>query len=164
MYRKRKSDLLSLLISKEKRCIVLASAKGVTVDELMSSNLVTAYPDDPLEKIVKLMLENEVGSVVIVNEKGVLLGIITERDLITMVLCQKINPNILKAKDIMSSPVIYVESGTLIEEAVAVMQDKKIGHLPVVKGGRVIGIIAEGDVISLAPEYLQLLRIKKKRR
>lgn len=141
----------------------MASSKGITVDELMSSNLITAYPDDPLEKIVNLMLENEVGSVIIINEKGVLLGIITERDLITRVLGQKLNPSILKAKDIMSSPVIYVESGTPVEEAVTIMNNKRIGHLPVVKGGRVIGIIAEGDVVSLAPEYLQLLRIKKRK-
>jgi len=144
-------------------CTAVLPTKGVTVDELMSSNLITAYPDDPLEKIIDLMLENEVGSVVIVNEKGVLLGIITERDLITKVLKMKRNTSQLKAKDIMTSPVVYVESGTLVEEAASIMQQKRIGHLPVVKGGRAIGIIAEGDIISLAPEYLQLLRIKKKR-
>ncbi|MEM0020831.1 MAG: CBS domain-containing protein [Fervidicoccaceae archaeon] len=142
----------------------MTSRKGISVDELMSSNVITALPDDPLEKVVSLMLENEVGSVVIVNEKGILLGIITERDLITKVIAKKLNPTTLKAKDIMSSPVIFVEPGITIEKAVEIMQSKRIGHLPVVKGGRVVGIIAEGDIIYLAPEFLQLLQIKKRRK
>lgn len=139
----------------------MTTTKGVTVDELMSPNVVMAGPDDPLEKIVSLMLENQVGSVVIVNDKGVILGIITERDLIEKVLGKKLNLLNLKAKDIMTAPVIYIEPETPVEKAAEIMQSKGIGHLPIVKRGRVVGIIAEGDIISLAPEYLQLLQIKR---
>ncbi|AFH42283.1 CBS domain-containing protein [Fervidicoccus fontis] len=137
--------------------------KEYSVKDLMSFNVVTVDPNTSLDEAVRIMLENNIGSVVVVNEKGVLIGILTEKDLITKVIKGKLDLKDLKVKDIMSAPVVYVEPDTPLYEAVALMQSKKIGHLPVVKNGRVVGIIATGDIISIAPEYLELLRIKKKR-
>lgn len=141
---------------------MVSRAKGYVVSDLMTTDVIKVKPETPLTEVVRLMLDNEIGSVVVVNEKDVLLGIITERDLIVKVIGGGKSPQELKAKDIMTSPVIYTEPDVPIEEAVNLMKTKKIGHLPVVRNGRVVGIIATGDVISIAPEYLELLKIKRK--
>ncbi len=109
------------------------------------------------------MLENNIGSIVIVGPKKEVLGIITERDLISKVLAKELNPRTTRAEDIMTRPVITVDPEASIGEVVNLLKEKNIGHLPVVENGRVIGIIAEGDVIQLAPEFLEILRIRPTR-
>ncbi len=137
--------------------------QGMSARDIMTTEVVTAEPDTPISKIVRLMLENNIGSIVIVGPKKEVLGIITERDLISKVLAKELNPRTTRAEDIMTRPVITVDPEASIGEVVNLLKEKNIGHLPVVENGRVIGIIAEGDVIQLAPEFLEILRIRPTR-
>jgi len=137
--------------------------QGMSARDIMTTEVVTADPDTPISKIVRLMLENNIGSIVIVGPKKEVLGIITERDLISKVLAKELDPRTTRAEEIMTRPVITVDPEASIGEVVNLLKEKNIGHLPVVENGRVIGIIAEGDVILLAPEFLEILRIRPTR-
>ncbi len=133
----------------------------LTARDVMTSPVVTASPDTRVDEIVRLMLENNIGSVVIVGSKKEVLGIITEKDLIAKVLGKRRDQRNTLAKEIMSTPVITVEPDTPVSEVVKLMQSKAIGHIPVVENGRLTGIIAEGDVILFAPEFLEIARIRR---
>lgn len=134
----------------------------ISVRDIMVTDVKYAYPETPLPQIVKIMVENKIGSVVIVGEKREVLGIITERDLIEKVLAKNLDFKTLKAKDIMSRPVVTVTPDSTVSYAANLMKERNIGHLPVVENGRLVGIVAEGDIIFLAPEYLELLRIRRR--
>jgi len=134
----------------------------LTVRDIMVTDVKYVTPDTPLLAVVDVMVENKIGSVVVVGEKREVLGIITERDLIVKVLKRGLDPRTLKAKDIMSKPVIVVTPETSVSAAANIMKEKNIGHLPVVENGRLVGIIAEGDITSLAPEFLEVLKLRRK--
>lgn len=136
--------------------------ESLTVRDVMVTDVKTVTPDDPVMKAVDIMSEHNIGSVVVVGPKREVLGIITERDLIVRVLAKRLDPTSVKAMDIMSRPVITIEPDAPLSEVVSIMKEKGVGHVPVVENGRVVGIIAEGDIAYIAPEFLQLLRIKKR--
>lgn len=134
----------------------------LSIRDIMVSDVKSVSPDTPLVDVVRIMIDNKVGSVVVIGEKREVLGIITERDLIEKVLARSLDVKTLKAKDIMSRPVITITPDTSVSAAAMIMKEKNIGHLPVVENGRLVGIVAEGDITSLAPEFLELLRIRKR--
>ncbi len=136
----------------------------LTARDIMTPNVVTASPDTSIDEILRLMISNDIGSVVITGEKKEVLGIITEKDLIRKVLCKRRDPRTVKAREIMSTPVITVDPDASVSEIVRKMQSKGIGHIPVVENGRVVGIIAEGDIIVFAPEFLEILRIGREKK
>jgi len=133
----------------------------LSVRDVMTVDVKTAPPDTTVSDILRIMVENNIGSVVIVGPRREVLGIVTERDLIRKVLLKGLNPRETKAEEIMSKPVVTIEPDASIQEAANLMKEKGVGHLPVVENGRVVGIIAEGDIILLAPEFLQIFRLKR---
>lgn len=117
-----------------------------TVGEIMTRDVVTVTPDDTVETAVRVMIDHEIGSVVVV-EKDAPLGLFTERDLTRKILE---TPDLLHRRvgDVMSSPVVSTEPGVEIVEAFDLMTSKNIRRLPVVEGGRLVGIVTERDLIK----------------
>ncbi len=133
------------------------------VEDIMTSNVVTVGPEASAYTVAKLMADNKVGSVVVVDEDGNPVGIITEGDLISRVLARRRDPERTRARDIMSQPLITVEGGLSVREAADLMARKGIGHLPVVKNGKLVGIVAEFDIVTIAPDLLELIYIRGSR-
>lgn len=117
-----------------------------TVGEIMTRDVVTVTPDDTVETAVRVMIDHEIGSVVVV-EKDAPLGLFTERDLTRKILE---TPDLLHLRvgDVMSSPVVSTEPGVEIVEAFDLMTSKNIRRLPVVEGGGLVGIVTERDLIK----------------
>lgn len=134
------------------------------VRDIMVVDVKHARPETPLMQVVRTMVENRIGSVVIVNERMEVVGIITEKDLLERVVAKGLDPSRLTAADVMTRPVIVVSPDTPVRTAIEIMRERNIGHLPVVENGRLVGILAEGDVLTLAPQYLELLRIRRAQR
>ena len=115
-----------------------------TVHGLMTSPVVTVTAGDPVRAAIGKMLENDIGSVVVVEE-GAPVGIFTERDLTRRVL----DDDILLDRpvgDVMAGPPVTVGVGTEVVEAFALMDKADIRRLPVVADGRLVGIVTEGDL------------------
>ncbi len=132
------------------------------VSDVMSTNLVTARPNETIVNVARKMAENDVGSVIIVDEKGTLLGIITEKDIVTRVVARGLDPRNTYAEEIMTrNPITIYEDATLAAAA-EYMYEKKIGHLPVVNSeGRLVGIVARSDIIRIAPSLIEILFLKE---
>ncbi len=129
--------------------------------DIMVTDPITVNPDTTVYQIAKIMAEKNIGSVIVV-ENGRVVGIVTEEDLIRRVLAEGRDPNRTRAGDIMSRPVVHVSPDTEVKEVALLMARLGIGHIPVIEGNKLVGIIAEYDIIRLTPDLIELLYVKGK--
>ena len=128
------------------------------VKDVMTSNLICGHPEMSVTKVQALMSENNIRHVPIVDEEEALIGLITQRSLLSALrtdentLSQFEVSYILtkiKAHHVMVEDVITIDGDVPIEEAARIMADKKIGCMPVMKGVDLIGIITDNDLFNV---------------
>ncbi len=124
------------------------------VRDIMSRPIITEDENTAVTKVTEDMEELGIGSVVITSE-GKPTGIITERDVALKVLLKDKRGSEVKAKEIMSSPLVLIESEALEDEACKLAARKRIKRLPVVENGVLIGIISIRDLLTRKPEYVK---------
>ena len=113
-------------------------------------------PDASVFQAVQLMAEKEVGSVLVVD-KGKVLGIVTDRDYAyKMVLEGKSSPDTPVA-EIMTTRVLCTRPEQTIEEAMALMTDKRVRHLPVLADEEIVGVVSIGDLVKAVISEQQFL-------
>ncbi|MDI6811777.1 MAG: CBS domain-containing protein [archaeon] len=124
------------------------------VREIMSRPIITEDEDASVMEVAMDMAKLGIGSVVITSE-GKPAGIITERDIALKVLLENKRANEVKAKEIMSSPLVTIEPEASIGEASALAARKRIKRLPVVENGVLVGIVSVRNLLTLKPEYVK---------
>jgi len=120
-----------------------------TVDSILKnkgSDVFSVSPQDMILDALKLMADKDIGAV-LVMEGGKLLGIFTERDYARRISL-KGNSDSTPIKDVMTKQVYCISPDQSAEACMAQMVDKHFRHLPVVKGGTVIGVISINDVVK----------------
>jgi len=122
------------------------------VREYVSEDVVTADGRTSASEASKTMMERGVGYVVVV-ENGQLVGIVTERDLVEKVVAKEKEPSKVRLSDIMSSPVITVDPDFTLTAAAETMAKHRIRKLPVVRNGRLWGILTARDIAKHFREY-----------
>jgi len=133
------------------------------VRDVMARNVKTVRTDDTVLEAVSKMNKFRIGSVVVTNN-GRPVGIVTERNIMERIVEPRLDPMMVRVKEIMSSPVITIESNAGLDEAVQVMIKKSIKKLPVTEGGKVTGILSTTDIVRSSPTRMgileELLRVK----
>lgn len=134
---------------------------NLRVEEFMQTDLFTVSKDDLIELVAKLMDWKKVRYMPVEDQKGNICGLITSR-LLLRFYSQKgisiIEGNKLQTvEDIMISSPTVIEPGKSIIEALQIMREKKIGCLPVVTGGELIGIITEMDFLRISARLIERL-------
>jgi CBS domain-containing protein len=117
----------------------LLQAKGRSVH--------TIAPGARVFDALKLMAEKDVGAL-IVTEGDRLAGIISERDYARKVILLGKSSQDIPVRDIMTGKVITVGPDQTVEECMAIMTDKRIRHLPVTEGERLVGVLSIGDLVK----------------
>ncbi|HKI01738.1 MAG TPA: CBS domain-containing protein [Thermoanaerobaculia bacterium] len=126
------------------------------VRDLMTPNVVTVRHDDTIATAYELMLENRFRHLVVLNEDGDLVGLLTHRDLLRHALIERaelplgLQRSILKrirVEEVMTSEVETAEPGQWLHEAARMMFENKYGCLPVVDNARLVGILTEADFV-----------------
>ena len=108
---------------------------GLLVRDVMSKDVKTVRPTSTINEVVRKMNKFEIGSIVVADgEKPV--GIITERDILRRVLEVTVASEAMKAREIMSSPVLTIDSQATTEEAATLMNSKRIKKIPVLEDGK----------------------------
>lgn len=125
-------------------------AKEHYVEAVVSSNtpVLTTSPEASIQAAAVIMTDNNVGCLVVVDGQGDMLGIISERDILTKVMARGMDPINALVSDVMVRKVISCDLNTPLTEAQAVMADHGIRHLPIVRGGRPIGMISTRDIMA----------------
>jgi CBS domain-containing protein len=111
------------------------------------SSVVTISPESPVEEAVQLLVEHDIGSVVVVSADGIR-GILTERDLLRAAAMDVRRLGTARVADLMTERVVTAAPDATINDVMNVMSDLRIRHLPVVAGGELCGVISIGDVVN----------------
>jgi len=113
-------------------------------------------PDASVLDALRLMAEHEVGALPVLDGDR-LVGIITERDYARKVILLERSSRTTPVRDIMMSRVAYVEPTRSVEECMALMTDKRVRHLPVLRDGRMIGLVSIGDLVKAIIDEQQFI-------
>jgi CBS domain-containing protein len=128
------------------------------VKDVMSSPVVTLEEDATSDKAANLMGENNVGCVIVTNKEGKPIGIITERDLVIRVLAKNLKPDTIKAKEIMTSPLVTIEPEATITEAARRMSRLDFRRLGVLYKGDLLGLVSSKDILGVMPELIEIIQ------
>ena len=104
-------------------------------------------PDTVVIDAIRMMAEKHVGALLVL-ENGRLVGIFSERDYARKVVLMGRSSDATAVRDIMSTPVRTIEPDGSVDEAMRLMTEHRIRHLPVQRGGAVIGIVSIGDLVK----------------
>ncbi|HUS77663.1 MAG TPA: CBS domain-containing protein [Patescibacteria group bacterium] len=133
----------------------------ICVEDVMVREVVTIDENQSAKNAARLMTKFGISGLIVLS-KGNLVGIVTQRDIITRVVSSGNSPDDVKVKNIMTEPVIAVNSFMPLEQAVRIMFQEKIKKLPVVDRResklKLVGILSLTDVARLQPTLLEGLR------
>jgi len=140
--------------------------------DVMTRDVITVKPDEKVENVAKILLENKISGVPVVDENYHLLGIVTEKDLMIKAKEMRVpfyltlfdsiifleNPirfnNDLRkytatiVRDAMTKKVYWVDEDEKVSDIVELMQKHKVNRVPVLRHGKVIGIITRNDILK----------------
>jgi CBS domain-containing protein len=116
--------------------------------KIKGNAVVTTAPTTTIFDAVKQMEDNHIGSLPVIDSTGKLVGMLTERDCMRKVLLKEQPLRSVTVGEVMSSPIITVQSTELVESCMMVMTEKRLRHLPVMEHNKLIGLISIGDVVK----------------
>ncbi len=127
------------------------------VKDVMVREVITVDENSSVKEAVEIMNEFQIGSLIVL-ERGKAKGIVTERDFLRRVITQAKDVVNTKVKEIITTPLIVVESGTEIEEAVKLMFRNRIKKLAVVDSNKLVGIVTLTDIARVQPKIMGMLK------
>src|ERR1700676_2759456 len=111
-------------------------------------------PDAPVLEAIRLMAEHSVGALLVMQGEQ-LIGVVAERDYARKVILKGGSSNETEVRQIMSAPVLTVNADQSVHDCMRIMTEKRIRHLPVVDGERVVGVLSIGDLVRAVLEEQQ---------
>jgi CBS domain-containing protein len=139
--------------------------------DLMNRDVVTVHPETPLREVAKVLLTHGISAVPVVKDDGTLIGMVSEGDVVGRKKTERetksewwlarlaegetLNTDFLEhlqsplavAREVMSSPVLTVSEATRIDEIASLMGTHRVKRLPVVRDGRIVGIVRRADLL-----------------
>lgn len=133
----------------------------LTVDDVMTPQVVTTSDDQSIKNAARVMANHGISSLLVFSADG-LKGILTEKDIVTRVVCVGLDPDEICVGEVMSEPVIVITPDTPLEKAVNIMLQHRIKKLPVMESigdaFQLAGILSLIDVARVQPELINSLK------
>lgn len=129
-----------------------------TVRQLLESKAPEIHaiaPDAPVIDAIRLMAEKRIGAVVVL-QGGALAGILSERDYARKVVLEGRSSKDTAVRDIMTADVVTIGLDDTVQGCMQMVTERRIRHLPVVDGDRVLGVVSIGDLVKAVIEDQQL--------
>lgn len=143
---------------------------SVTAGDIMTKRVKTVYEETTLREAAELMVKNKISGLPVINKAGTLIGLISEADIMDddkrsasiprmalyglylipeELLKESYNEGFsLKVKDVMTRKVITGGPDTSVEEIAEIMVKKKINRVPIVRDGKLVGIVSRHDILG----------------
>jgi signal-transduction protein with cAMP-binding, CBS, and nucleotidyltransferase domain len=116
-----------------------------TVEEIMTHDPRTVDADDPVIEAARQMRDGDVGDVIVTRD-GQVNGIVTDRDIVIRAVAEGRDPQSTPVGEVCTSDVRSLQPSQSVDEAIQTMREHDIRRLPVVDGGRPVGIVSLGDL------------------
>lgn len=127
----------------------------VLVRDIMSKEVRVVRLDSSVKEVVATMNKFDIGSIIVVQGDRPV-GIITERDILRRVVEPCLAPEILAARQVMTSPLVSIRETASLDEAAGLMAKKKVKKLPVMNE-KLVGIVTFTDIVTKVPTMLSVL-------
>lgn len=149
------------MIDNEREVLIgnLLKSRSLGGVSMKQKGIVSMPSDQPVAEAAKLMVENQVGSIIISNNQ--IEGIITKGDIIQRVVGRALDPGIVLVDDVMSKPVSFVSVDETLENTMLLMAQENIERILVVEGkdlSKPLGIVSTNDILKFAPGLLRIHR------
>jgi len=118
------------------------------LSDIMTTHVVNLEPDDTVLDAALAMHKHNIGTIPVCSDDNTLVGIVSDRDIVLRSTAANSKPARDKIDEIMTRPVVSAAPNTPVEEAARLMSQHKIRRLPVVDGGRLVGIVSIGDLAT----------------
>jgi CBS domain-containing protein len=120
------------------------------VRQVMTENVTFVGPDTRIPEVARIMRDEDIGSTPVV-ENDRLIGMVTDRDIVTRVVAEDKDPRAMTARGAMSPKILYCFDDQTVEEVLENMGDNQIRRLPVVnRDKRLVGVVSLGDLAKAA--------------
>jgi len=144
----------------------------LTAKDIMTKDIITVEPDTSIEALASILMKNEISGVPVVDESGALYGIVTENDLISqnkrlhiptvvnfmgaavyLESSKKFEQDVkrmcaTKVADICTRAVVSISEDAPLIDIATIMTEKRVHPLPVIRGGKVVGIVGKRDLLK----------------
>ena len=130
---------------------------SLKVEDVMVKDVVTIGYRASVKRAAEVMNRYEIGCLIVVRRNRAV-GIVTERDMLKRVVARALDPRKTRVEEIMSKPLIVVEPDMDLEDAVKLMFEMRIKKLPVVKGGKLVGLVSMTDVARFEPHMMDVIK------
>lgn len=129
---------------------------GYKVMDVMTNKPITASKEMSLKDAAKVMEDNNVNSILIVDKENAV-GIITDEDFVRKAVAKGLDPRKIRVKDVMSVDPITIAPNVDIYDALLLMRDHNIRQLPVLSNNKVLGFLTSKDILKIEPELMDLI-------
>jgi CBS domain-containing protein len=112
------------------------------------AEVISVPPDASGREIAEALAKHRIGAVLVRDGEGRVAGIVSERDLVRCMARNGEAPDRMSARDLMTQVLSTVTRATTIGEALSLMTDRRVRHLPVMEGGSLLGMVSIGDLVK----------------
>jgi CBS domain-containing protein len=116
----------------------------------------TTRPGQLIFEVIQLLVEHSLGSLVVTDEEGGVVGMLSERDVLRALAREPESLKDLKVSDLMTQRVIIGLEEDTLDQMLAVMTEKRIRHLPIMSDGKLAGILSIGDCVKAKAEHAEV--------
>lgn len=124
---------------------------GMSIRDVMTSEVKACEPSATVVEAAKLMAQEDVGPIPVV-EDGRLVGIVTDRDIVVKMIAKEDDPSSRTVGDIASRDLVTISPDSDVSEAFDLMAENQLRRLPVVEGDRLVGIVAQADIARMGSD------------
>jgi CBS domain-containing protein len=127
------------------------------LNEVINKNVVTVSPSSPLSEAAYMMMNEDVGALVVIDSESRPVGIITDRDLVVSAMAERQNPDEVTVEEVMTKELIMIDEDADIFEMLRILSENSIRRLPVTRGNKLKGIVSVDDlIVVVATELVNL--------
>jgi len=119
-------------------------------------NVISIGPDEPVLEAVRNMADRHVGALMVLDGAGRVVGVVSERDYARKVVLQGRSSHDTPVRAIMTAEVVSIPTTATVNDAMRVMTERRIRHLPVMQGESLVGIVSIGDLVKAVIEEQQV--------
>ena len=125
-----------------------------SIRELMVTEMITATSNETVKEAARRMSTNRIGAVLVVD-RGVLRGLLSERDVLTRVVADGRDPDDTRVGDVATRVVVTIDVTAPLCSVLKLFREKKFRHLPVLESGSPVGILSTRDFLDYLVEGLE---------